>query len=111
MSPAEPMCVSARQTAGGSASQVLVLVHFVGSVQLLFPDDGQRVGLRVEDPVVQREVVVVGEEQVEVPVGDTQINTWPVQQRGWETDLPSSLSIPSRQHLEGLSSAAGSYRR
>lgn len=30
-------------------------------------DDGQRVGLGVEHPVVQREEVVVGEEQVQIP--------------------------------------------
>lgn len=52
------------------------LLHFVGSVRLVFPDDGQRVGLSVEDPVVEREVVVVGEQQVEIPVGDTQIRVW-----------------------------------
>lgn len=63
------MCVSDRQqeaqvhsfTGGGP------LLHLVGSVPLLLPEDGQRVGLGVEDPVVEREVVVVGEEQVEIP--------------------------------------------
>lgn len=43
------------------------LLHLVGSVPLLLPEDGQRVGLGVEDPAVEREVVVVGEEQVEIP--------------------------------------------
>lgn len=68
------------------------LLHFVGSVRLVFPDDGQRVGLGVEDPVVQREVVVVGEEQVEVPAAETRISNWPAQQHSWETAVPPSLS-------------------
>lgn len=46
------------------------LLHLVGPVRLVLPDDRQRVGLRVEDPVVKRQVVVVGEEQVEIPEGD-----------------------------------------
>lgn len=60
---------SFRQTAGGSDTQKShgsPLLHLVGSVRLFLPDDGQRVGLRVEDPVVKREVVVVGEKQVEI---------------------------------------------
>lgn len=111
------MCSSDRQQeaqvgqAGGSASQVLVLVHFVGSVQLVFPDDWQRVGLRVEDPVVQRELVVVGEEQVEVPAGDTHVNTKPVQQQGRETDFPSFPLQSLAGSIRRLSSAAGSHRR
>lgn len=31
-------------------------------------EDGQRVGLRVEDPALKRHQVVAGEQQVEVPV-------------------------------------------
>lgn len=68
------------------------LLHFVGSVQLVFPDDGQRVGLSVEDPVVEGEVVVIGEEQVEIPAGDTHISEWPVQQPSWENNIPASPS-------------------
>lgn len=45
------------------------LLHFVGSVCLLLPDDGQGVSLSVEDPVLEWQVVVVGEQQVEIPEG------------------------------------------
>lgn len=43
------------------------LLHFVGSVCQVFPDDGQGVSLGVEDPVLEWQVVIVGEEQVEIP--------------------------------------------
>lgn len=81
------VCVSDRQqeaqvhsftgsgSGSGSGGGWGPLLHFVGSVRLVSPDDGQRVGLCVEDPVVEREVVVVREEQVEVPAGDTRIST------------------------------------
>lgn len=68
-------------------------------------------GLRVEDPVVQRELVVVGEEQVEVPAGDTHVNTEPVQQQGRETDFASFRLQSLAGGIRRLSSAAGSYRR
>lgn len=77
MSPADPKCVVGRQTdrrLGFTACGSGPLLHFVGSVRLLVRDDGQRVGLRVEDPAVEREVVIVGEEQVEIPAGDTRIS-------------------------------------
>lgn len=45
------------------------LLHFVGSVCFVLPDDGQRVSLGVEDPVLKWQVVVIGEQQVEVPGG------------------------------------------
>lgn len=45
------------------------LLHFVGSVCLVLPDDGQGVGLSVEDPVFEWQVVVVREQQVEIPEG------------------------------------------
>lgn len=48
------------------------LLHFVGSVCLLLPDDGQGVSLSVEDPVLERQVVVVGEQQVQIPEERTQ---------------------------------------
>lgn len=71
-------------------------------------------GLSVEDPVVEGEVVVVGEEQVEIPAGDTQISNRPVQQHSWEMNIPSSLSsryqAASGCSCQRLSSAAGSYR-
>lgn len=54
----------------GRCTRAAPLLHFVGEVRLALPDDGQRVSLGVEDPVVEREVVVIGEEQVEVPEGD-----------------------------------------
>lgn len=46
------------------------LLHLVGDVRLVLLEDGQRVSLGVEHPVVERQVVVVGEEQVEIPGGD-----------------------------------------
>lgn len=46
------------------------LLHLVGSVCLLLLDDGQRMSLGVEDPVLEGKVVVVGEEQVQIPGGD-----------------------------------------
>lgn len=45
------------------------LLHFVVLVCLVVPDDGQGVSLRVEDPVLEWQVVVLGEEQVEIPGG------------------------------------------
>lgn len=88
------MCVcqtdSRRLSFTGSGSAPLL--HFVGFVRLVLPDDRQRVGLGVEDPVVEREVVVFREEQVEIPAGDKGINNWPVQQHSWEMSIPSSLS-------------------
>lgn len=54
----------------GSCTCVGPLLHFIGSVCLVLPHDGQGVSLGVEDPVVEREVVILGEEQVEIPVGD-----------------------------------------
>ncbi len=74
------------QTAGGSgiqdqrfwlwvSAQERSLLHLVGSVCLVFLDDRQRVSLSVEDPVVERQVVVVREEQVEIPEGDTEEET------------------------------------
>lgn len=80
-------CLFSRQTARGSGTQVErflyfyfgPLLHFIGSVCLVLPHDGQGVSLGVEDPVVEREVVILREEQVEIPEGDTEGNdlSWP----------------------------------
>lgn len=63
----------------GSCTCFGPLLHFIGSVRLVLPDDGQGVSLGVEDPVVEREVVILREEQVEIPKGDTEGNdlSWP----------------------------------
>lgn len=54
----------------GARVQGALLLHLVGSVCVVLADDGQRVSLGVKHPVVERQVVVVGEEQVEIPGGD-----------------------------------------
>lgn len=61
------VCVRARVrvcVCSVSVGNRLVLCGLV--LQAALPDDGQRVGLRVEDPVLQREEVIVGEEEVQI---------------------------------------------